>query len=69
MLRITEVLLRMGSVGICGSDVAFWVKGCLGGDGLYPVTEPLVMGHEASGTVVKVGADVKNLKPGKPDKV
>jgi len=59
-----EVLCRMGSVGICGSDVAFWVKGCLGGDGLYPVTDPLVLGHEAAGTVLKVGAKVNNLKPG-----
>lgn len=59
-----EVLLRMASVGICGSDVAFWVKGNLGGDGMYPVKDPLVMGHEASGTVVKVGANVTDLKPG-----
>jgi len=59
-----EVLLRMASVGICGSDVAFWVKGNLGGDGMYPVVDPLILGHEASGTVVKVGINVTNLKEG-----
>jgi len=62
--RDDEVLLRMGSVGICGSDVSFWFKGNLGGDNLYPVVEPLVLGHEASGTIVKVGAKVKGFKSG-----
>lgn len=56
-----EVLLRMACVGICGSDVHYLVKG---GIGDFIVRKPMVMGHEASGTVVKLGPGVTNLKIG-----
>ena len=57
-----EVLLQMESVGICGSDVHFLVHGKLGP---FVVTDPMIIGHEASGTVVEIGKKVKTLKPGK----
>uniref|UniRef100_H0XPA5 Sorbitol dehydrogenase n=1 Tax=Otolemur garnettii TaxID=30611 RepID=H0XPA5_OTOGA len=57
----SEVLLKMHSVGICGSDVHYWQHGRIGD---FVVKKPLVLGHEASGTVVKVGSSVKHLKPG-----
>ncbi|XP_010004247.1 PREDICTED: sorbitol dehydrogenase [Chaetura pelagica] len=56
-----EVLLRMHSVGICGSDVHYWQHGRIGD---FVVKSPMVLGHEASGTVVKVGSGVSHLKPG-----
>ncbi|KAM9639012.1 sorbitol dehydrogenase isoform 3-T3 [Morphnus guianensis] len=56
-----EVLLRMHSVGICGSDVHYWQHGRIGD---FVVKDPMVLGHEASGTVVKVGSGVTYLKPG-----
>ncbi|XP_051833213.1 sorbitol dehydrogenase [Antechinus flavipes] len=56
-----EVLLKMHSVGICGSDVHYWKHGRIGD---FVVKKPMVLGHEASGTVVQVGAMVKNLYPG-----
>lgn len=56
-----EVLLQMHSVGICGSDVHYWQHGRIGD---FIVKKPMVLGHEASGTVVKVGASVSHLKPG-----
>ncbi|NXH22431.1 DHSO dehydrogenase, partial [Bucco capensis] len=56
-----EVLLRMHSVGICGSDVHYWQHGRIGD---FVVKEPMVLGHEASGTVIKVGSGVTHLKPG-----
>uniref|UniRef100_A0A8C7BXF0 Sorbitol dehydrogenase n=1 Tax=Neovison vison TaxID=452646 RepID=A0A8C7BXF0_NEOVI len=56
-----EVLLKMHSVGICGSDVHYWQHGRIGD---FIVEKPMVLGHEASGTVVKVGSLVKHLKPG-----
>ncbi|XP_068910992.1 sorbitol dehydrogenase-like isoform X4 [Tenebrio molitor] len=56
-----QVLLRMESIGICGSDVHYLVEGRIGP---FVVEKPMVIGHEASGTVVQVGKDVKNLKPG-----
>uniref|UniRef100_A0A667X689 Sorbitol dehydrogenase n=1 Tax=Myripristis murdjan TaxID=586833 RepID=A0A667X689_9TELE len=56
-----EVLLQMHSVGICGSDVHYWQHGRIGD---YVVTKPMVLGHEASGRVVKVGSAVEHLKVG-----
>ena len=58
---LPEVLLSMKSVGICGSDVHYWVAGRIGD---FVVKAPMVMGHEASGQVVGVGEGVTNLKPG-----
>lgn len=49
----------MGCVGICGSDVHYLVNGRIGD---FVVREPMIMGHESSGVVVKLGKDVKNLK-------
>ncbi|XP_063170528.1 sorbitol dehydrogenase isoform X1 [Candoia aspera] len=57
----SEVLLKMHSVGICGSDVHFWQHGRIGN---FVVKAPMVLGHEASGTVVKVGSSVTKLKKG-----
>uniref|UniRef100_A0A8C6S914 Sorbitol dehydrogenase n=1 Tax=Neogobius melanostomus TaxID=47308 RepID=A0A8C6S914_9GOBI len=54
-----DVLLRMHSVGICGSDVHYWQNGRIGD---FVVTKPMVLGHEASGTVVKVGSAVKTCR-------
>ncbi|KRT82776.1 hypothetical protein AMK59_4469, partial [Oryctes borbonicus] len=56
-----QVLLRMEAVGICGSDVHYLVKGYIGH---FVLRQPMVIGHEAAGTVVEVGKNVKNLKPG-----
>lgn len=56
-----EVLLRMGSVGICGSDVHYLTKGRIGD---FIVKDPMVLGHEAAGTVHKCGPGVTHLKPG-----
>lgn len=56
-----EVQIQMHSVGICGSDVSYWVKGRIGD---FIVDNPMVIGHEASGKVIKCGEKVKHLKPG-----
>lgn len=51
----------MHSVGICGSDVHYWQNGRIGD---FVVKQPLILGHEASGRVVRVGSAVKHLKAG-----
>ena len=56
-----EVLLRMKSVGICGSDVHYWTEGRIGD---FILKEPMIMGHEASAVVVQTGEGVSHLKPG-----
>jgi len=53
-----EVLVRMSRGGICGSDIQVY-------HGLHRYMEyPLVQGHEGTGYVVEVGADVKGLEVG-----
>ena len=61
-LCFLDVLLRMHSVGICGSDVHYWQHGRIAD---FVVKQPMVLGHEAAGRVVKVGSAVKHLNVGK----
>ncbi|MCI5647943.1 MAG: NAD(P)-dependent alcohol dehydrogenase [Fusicatenibacter sp.] len=56
-----EVLVKVEYVGICGSDLHYYESGRIGD---FVVEPPFVLGHEAGGTVVEVGANVKNLKVG-----
>jgi D-xylulose reductase len=53
--------VQIRNVGICGSDVHFYTHGRIGP---FVVEKPLVLGHEASGTVIEVGSAVKNFKVG-----
>jgi L-iditol 2-dehydrogenase len=55
------VLLRIDRVGVCGSDVHYYLDGRIGDQALqYPAT----VGHECAGTVAEVGAAVERLAPG-----
>ena len=48
-----DVLLRVVASGVCGSDLMEW----------YRIRKaPLVLGHEVTGEVVEVGADVEWLR-------
>lgn len=58
---LAEVLLAMQSVGVCGSDVHFWVNGKIGD---FVMESPMVLGHEASALVVGTGDGVTHLKQG-----
>jgi L-iditol 2-dehydrogenase len=53
-----DVLVRVAACGICGSDV----HGYDGSSGRR--IPPIVMGHEAAGTIVDVGADVDAARVG-----
>ena len=44
-----EVLVRPGAVGICGSDVHYYEHSRIGS---FVLDAPMVVGHEAAGTVV-----------------
>lgn len=56
-----DVRIRLHTVGICGSDVHYYTHGRIGP---FVVNEPMILGHEASGTVIETGAEVTTLKPG-----
>ncbi|MTH79711.1 NAD(P)-dependent alcohol dehydrogenase [Paracoccus aestuariivivens] len=56
-----DVRIRLHTVGICGSDVHYYTHGRIGP---FVVNAPMILGHEASGTVIETGSDVSTLKPG-----
>src|SRR5208283_2599753 len=56
-----DVKIAVDTVGICGSDVHYYTHGRIGS---FIVKSPMVLGHEAAGTVVEVGPEVKSLKVG-----
>jgi L-iditol 2-dehydrogenase len=53
-----EVLIKLAAIGVCGSDCHFFERGRIGS---YVVKDPVILGHECSGTVVAVGAEVRHL--------
>ncbi len=55
------VRIAIHTVGVCGSDVHYYTHGRIGP---FVVNAPMVLGHEAAGTVVEVGAGVSHLKVG-----
>jgi D-xylulose reductase len=56
-----EVRIKLHTVGICGSDVHYYTHGRIGP---FVVNAPMILGHEASGTVIEVGAEVTTLQVG-----
>ncbi|MER9358602.1 NAD(P)-dependent alcohol dehydrogenase [Mesorhizobium sp. M0500] len=56
-----EVRIKIDTVGICGSDVHYYTHGRIGP---FVVEAPMVLGHEAAGTVVETGEGVEHLKVG-----
>jgi len=56
-----DVLVRIRSVGICGSDVHFYLSGRAAA---FAVTEPLILGHECAGEVAEVGDQVRLVEVG-----
>lgn len=67
-----DVRIKLHTVGICGSDVHYYTHGAIG---QFVVNAPMILGHEASGTVTEVGVGVTTLavgdrvcmEPGIPD--
>ena len=63
-LKPDQVLVRLKSAGICGSDVECYEG--KSGEGRYDIA-PYTPGHEWSGEVIETGKNVTIVKPG--DKV
>lgn len=57
----TDVLIRVGAIGVCGSDVHYYSEGRIGDQ---IVEYPFVVGHECAGVAEKIGGAVTRLKPG-----
>lgn len=52
-----DVILRVTSTAICGSDLHIY-------NGFIPQKDPMIMGHEFMGIVEEIGDGVSELKPG-----
>ena len=67
-----DVLVHVSAVGVCGSDTHYYRHGRVGS---FVVEAPLVLGHEAAGTIVAVGDGVPasrigqrvSIEPQRPD--
>jgi len=56
-----DVLIRMATIGVCGSDVHYYANGKIGSQ---VVTYPFTVGHEGAGMVEAVGAAGTRVRPG-----
>jgi L-iditol 2-dehydrogenase len=54
-----DVLLRVGAVSVCGSDLHQWR-----GSHSWHVNYPCILGHEFCGTVARAGVGVRNFREG-----
>lgn len=59
-IKANEVLVKTAFAGICGTDHALYA----GLPGSADAVPPIVLGHENSGVVTKIGKDVTNLSIG-----
>ncbi len=60
-VKDNEVLVKIEHVGLCGSDIHYYEHGRIGD---FVVEKPIILGHEAAGTIVEVGRGVETLKKG-----
>ncbi|MCJ1706974.1 L-idonate 5-dehydrogenase [Microbacterium sp. VKM Ac-2923] len=58
-----EAVIAVAYGGVCGSDLHYWRHGAAGASILR---EPLVLGHELAGTVVRAAADGSGPSVGTP---
>jgi len=59
--RDDDVLVRSKAVGVCGSDLHYYLSDCVGAD---KVSYPFIPGHECAGVVEAVGKAVARVRPG-----
>lgn len=55
--RAGEILVRVVATGVCHTDIAMR-------DQVFPVPQPIVLGHEGAGVVERVGRGVTRVAPG-----
>jgi L-iditol 2-dehydrogenase len=59
-INAEEILVQVKGAFVCGTDVRMYYNGYQG----VSETNPLILGHEGSGIVTRVGSQAKNFKEG-----
>ena len=60
-LEPNQVEINVAIGGICGTDIHYYKHG---GFGQIKLREPMILGHEVSGFISKIGSNVENLSIG-----
>ncbi len=60
-LKPNQVEIKIAIGGICGTDLHYYKHG---GFGQIKLREPMILGHEISGFISKIGSNVKKLSIG-----
>jgi len=61
ILNPCDVKIKMKVLGVCGSDIHYYVNGKIG---KQLVKYPFPVGHEGAGEVVETGSEVTHVQPG-----
>jgi len=61
LVHDTDVLIKMKTLGVCGSDIHYYVNGKIGSQ---VVEYPFTVGHEGAGVVEAIGSSVSRVRPG-----
>lgn len=61
LVRDDDVIVRSRAVGVCGSDLHYYLSDKVGSD---QVKYPFIPGHECAGVVEAVGRAVTRVRPG-----
>ncbi len=61
ILNDRDVLIKMKTLGVCGSDIHYYVSGKIGSQ---VVQYPFTVGHEGAGEVEAIGKGVSLVQPG-----
>jgi len=61
LTKDTDVLIRIKTVGVCGSDIHYYTTGRIGSQ---VIQFPFTVGHEAAGIVEQTGKKATRVKPG-----
>ncbi|PCJ58799.1 MAG: hypothetical protein COA79_12070 [Planctomycetota bacterium] len=61
LINTNDVLVKMKSIGVCGSDIHYFEDGQIGDQ---KIIFPFTIGHEGSGIIEEIGSNVNDLKVG-----
>lgn len=59
IIQPNQVLIEVAAVSVCGSDIHLWHE-----NQSWPIKLPVILGHEFSGRIIKVGSQISGFHVG-----